>query len=188
MKEVLDSFKKYEFLEISILNKILAIILILILPVHAYAGFPEGETGYELRKIEESFKLPCSEIGNDHCLARVISMGGCIYSFEINKGKENEAALRKSDEVLSALLDGNNLDVNNLDVNNIFAKDGSIKSEIRIEIINRINFCRQATKEAIPNLVKLPQGMEMTEERLEILTDTYPQYYLNMFEKIRKGN
>ena len=183
MKEVLDSFEKYEFFGISILNKILAIIFVLILPIHAYAGFPEGETGYELRKIEESFKLPCSEIGNDQCLARVISMGGCIYSFEINKGKENEAALRKSDEVLSALLDGNNLDINN-----IFAIDGSIKSEIRIEIISRINFCRQAIKEAIPNLVKLPEGMEMTEERLEILTDTFPQYYLHMFEKIRKGN
>ena len=75
-----------------------------------------------------------------------------------------------------------------MDINNIFAKDGSIKSEIRIEIISRINFCRQAIKEAIPNLVKLPEGMEMTEERLEILTDTYPQYYLNMFEKTRKGN
>ena len=57
-------------------------------------------------------------------------MGGCIYSFEINKGKNNEDALRKSDEVLISLLDGNNLDINN-----IFAKDGSIKSEIRIEII-----------------------------------------------------
>ena len=77
---------------------------------------------------------------------------------------------------------------NNLDINNIFTKDESIKSEIRIEIITRINFCRQAIKEAIPNLVKLPEGMEMTEERLEILTDTYPKYYLNMFEKTGKGN
>ena len=165
------------------MNKILVLIFVLILPIHAYAGFPEGETGYELKRIEESYKLPCSEIGNDKCLARVLSMGGCIYSFEINKGKDNKAALRKSDEVLIALLGGNNLDINN-----IFVKDGSIKSEIRIEIISRINFCRQAIKEAIPNLVKLPEGMEMTEERIEILTDTYPQYYLHMFEKIRKGN
>ena len=75
-----------------------------------------------------------------------------------------------------------------MEINDIFAKDGSIKSEIRIEIISRINFCRQAIKEAIPNLVKLPEGMEMTEERLEILTDAYPQYYLHMFEKNRKGN
>ena len=84
-------------------------------------------------------------------------MAGFIYSFEIYKSKDNEAALRKSYEVLIALLDGNNLDINN-----IFAKDGSIKSEIRIEIISRINFCRQAIKDAIPNLVKLPEGMEIT--------------------------
>ena len=176
-------FINYEFLKGSILNKILAFIFVLIFPINTYAGFPEGENGYELKKIEQSFKLPCNEIGKDKCLARVISMGGCIYSFEINKGKDNESALRKSDEVLISLLDGNNLDINN-----IFANDGSIKSEIRIEIISRINFCRQAIKEAIPNLVKLPEGMEMTEDRLEILTDTYPQYYLHMFEKTRKGN
>ena len=51
-----------------------------------------------------------------------------------------------------------------------------------------MNFCRQATKEAIPTLVKLPEGVEISEERLKILADTYPHYYLNMFERIRKGN
>ena len=68
----------------------------------------------------------------------------------------------------------------------MFEKDGSIKNNIRTDIISRINFCREATKKAIPNLVKLPEGMEMTEENLEILTDTYPQYYLHMFEQMRK--
>ena len=164
------------------MNKILAFILILILPAYAYAGFPEGEKGYDLNKIEKSFKLPCSEIGNDQCLARAVAMGGCIYSFEINKGKENEDALKKSDEVLIALLDGNSLDINNM-----FENDGSIKNDIRSEVISRINSCREATKKAIPNLVKLPEGMEMTEERLEILTNTYPQYYLYMFEQMRNG-
>jgi len=164
------------------LNKIFAFILILILPAYAYAGFPEGEKGYDLNKIEKSFKLPCSEIGNDQCLARAVAMGGCIYSFEINKGKENEDALKKSDEVLIALLDGNSLDINNM-----FEKDGSIKNDIRSEVISRINSCREATKKAIPNLVKLPEGMEMTEERLEKLTNTYPQYYLYMFEQMRNG-
>ena len=152
------------------------------MPAYAYAGFPEGKKGYDLNKIENSYKLPCSEIGNDKCLARAVAMGGCIYSFEINKGKGNEDALRKSDEVLIAILNGNDLDINN-----IFGKDGSIKKDIKTEVISRINFCREATKEAIPNLVKLPEGMEMTEERLDILTNTYPQYYLYMFEQMRKG-
>ena len=72
------------------------------------------------KKIEQSFKLLCSEIVKDKYLARVISMGGYINSFENNKGKDIEAALRKSDEILISTLDGNNLDINN-----IFAKDGS---------------------------------------------------------------
>ena len=162
--------------------KIFALLIILVLPAYAYAGFPEGEKGYDLNKIEKSYKLPCSEIGNDQCLARALAMGGCIYSFEINKGKENEDALKKSDEVLIALLDGNNLDINNM-----FENDGLIKNDIRSEVISRVNFCREATKEAIPSLVKLPEGMKMTEKRLESLTNTYPQYYLHMFEKIKKG-
>ena len=165
------------------MKKIFAFIIILILPAYAYAGFPEGEKGYDIDKIEKSFKLPCSEIGNDQCLSRAVAMGGCIYSFEINKGIENEDALRKSDEVLIALLDGNNLDINSM-----FENDGSIKNDIRSEVIRRINFCREATKEAIPSLVKLPEGLELTEERLESLTNTYPQYYLYMFEQLRKGN
>ena len=152
------------------------------MPAYAFAGFPEGEKGYDLSKIKDSYQLPCSEIGNDQCLASAVAMGGCIYSFEINKGKGNEDALRKSDEVLIALLDGNDLDINK-----IFEKDGSIKNDIRAEVISRINFCREATKEAIPNLVKLPEGMEMNEERLEILTNTYPKYYLHMFEQMRKN-
>ena len=49
-----------------------------------------------------------------------------------------------------------------MEINDIFAKDGSIKSEIRIEIISRIKFCRQAIKQVIPDLVKLPEGMAMT--------------------------
>ena len=47
-------FINYEFLRSLILNKILALIFVLI-PIHAYAGFPEGENGYELKKIEQSF-------------------------------------------------------------------------------------------------------------------------------------
>ena len=90
-------------------------------------------------------------------------MGGCIYGFEFNKGKGYEDDLRKSYEVLIALLDGNDLVINN-----IFDKDGSIKNDIRTEVANRLNFCREASKEAIPTLVKLPVEMGMRKKRLEI--------------------
>ena len=60
MVEVKDVYKM-SILRSSSLNKILVLIFVLIFPILAYAGFPEGETGYELKKIEQSFKLPCSE-------------------------------------------------------------------------------------------------------------------------------
>ncbi len=37
--------------------------ILLLFPFSAQAGFPEGENGYDLKKIEESFRLPCNEIG-----------------------------------------------------------------------------------------------------------------------------
>ena len=58
---------------------------------------------------------------------------------------------------------------NNLDINSIFEKDGSIKEAIVKESIYRINFCKDATKLAIPKLIKkLPEGIELDEEESRI--------------------
>ena len=46
--------------------------ILFLFPFYAQAGFPEGENGYDLKKIEESFRLPCDEIGNDDCIARAL--------------------------------------------------------------------------------------------------------------------
>ena len=100
---------------------ILAAILFL-LPFSAQAGFPEGENGYDVKKIEESFRLPCDEIGNDDCIARALGVGACTWIFEINKDKETGEALKISDTVLIALLKGNNLDLKSM-----LEKDGLIK-------------------------------------------------------------
>ena len=34
----------------------LPFLLILISPIYTFAGFPDGENGYDLKKIEESFR------------------------------------------------------------------------------------------------------------------------------------
>ena len=52
--------------------------ILLLFPFSAQAGFPEGENGYDLKKIEESFRLPCNEIGNDDCIAR--ALGAVSYT------------------------------------------------------------------------------------------------------------
>ena len=127
---------------------LLSLLISLTSPMKTIAGFPEGEKGYDLKKIEESFKLPCDEIGNDECIARAFGVGACTWVFGIKKGKESKEALRIADEVLIALMKGNNLDMNS-----IFEKDGSIKETIEKEAVYRINFCKNITnKKDIKNI------------------------------------
>ncbi len=156
--------------------------ILLLFPFSTQAGFPEGENGYDLKKIEESFRLPCDEIGNDDCIARALGVGACTWIFGINKGKETAEALKISDTVLIALLKGNNLDLKSM-----LEKDGLIKTNIKKEATHRINFCKEETKKAIPKLIKkLPGGVVLDEERIENLTRVFPLQYLSMFERFSK--
>ncbi len=104
--------------------------ILLLFPFFAQAGFPEGENGYDLKKIEESFRLPCDEIGNDDCIARALGVGACTWIFGINKDKEPAEALKISDTVLIALLKGNNLDLKSM-----LEKDGLIKTNIKMKLL-----------------------------------------------------
>ena len=159
---------------------ILAAILFLF-PFSAKAGFPEGKNGYDLKKIEESFRLPCDEIGNDDCISRALGVGACTWIFGINKDKQPAEALKISDTVLIALLKGNKLDLKSM-----LEKDGLIKKKIKKEATYRINFCREE-KKPIPKLVKkLPEGVVLDEERIESLTSVFPLQYLSMFEQLSK--
>jgi len=157
--------------------------ILLLFPFSAHAGFPEGENGYDLKKIEESFRLPCDEIGNDDCISRALGVGACTWIFGINKDKEPAEALKIADNVLIALLKGNNLDLKSM-----LEKDGLIKNNIKKEATYRINFCREETKKAIPKLIKkLPEGVVLDEERIENLTSVFPLQYLSMFEQFSKS-
>ena len=162
--------------------KLLPLATILILfSFSAHAGFPEGENGYDLKKIEDSYRLPCEEIGNDDCIARVLGVGACTWVFGINKDKEPGEALKIADAVLIALIKGNNLDLKSM-----LEKDGLMKNNIKKEAISIINLCREETKKAIPKLKKLPEGVVLDEERIENLTSIFPLQYLSMFEQLNK--
>ena len=164
------------------MKSLILTVILFLFPVSTQAGFPEGENGYDLKKIEESFRLPCDGIGNDDCIARALGVGACTWIFGINKEKEPAEALKISDAVLIALLKGNNLDLKAM-----LEKDGFIKTNIKKEATYRINFCREETKKAIPKLIKkLPEGVVLDEERVENLTRVFPLQYLSMFEKFSK--
>jgi len=134
------------------------------------------------KKIEESFRLPCDEVGNDDCIARVLGVGACTWVFGINKDKEPGEALKIPDTVLIALLKGNNLDLKSM-----LEKDGLIKTNIKKEATYRINFCREETQKAISKLIKkLPEGVVLDEERIENLTSLFPLQYLSMLRAIKQ--
>ena len=164
------------------MKSLILTVILFLFPVSTQAGFPEGENGYDLKKIEESFRLPCDEIGNDDCIARALGVGACTWVFGINKDKEPPEALKIADSVLIALLKGNNLDLKSM-----FEKDGLIKTNIKKEASFRINFCREETKKAIPKLIKkLPEGVVLDEERIDDLASVFPLQYLSMFEQMSK--
>ena len=71
---------------------LLSLLISLTSPMKTIACFPEVEKGYDLKKIEESFKLPCYSIGNDDCIARAFGVGACTWVFGIKKGKESKEA------------------------------------------------------------------------------------------------
>ena len=119
---------------------ILAAILFL-LPFSAQAGFPEGKNGYDVKKIEESFRLPCDEIGNDDCIARALGVGACKWIFGINKDKELAEALKIADTVLIALLKGNNLDLKSM-----LEKDGLIKTNIKKKLLTELTSAEKKQK------------------------------------------
>ena len=164
------------------MKRLLFASLFLLFPLIAQAGFPEDNDGYDIEKIKKAFRLPCKDIGKDECISRALGIGACTWIFEVNRGVEHVEALKTSDNVLIALVKGNELDLNTM-----YEKDGSIKLDIKREAVNRINFCREETKKAIPKMVKLPEGMELNEERIESLTNTFPNQYLYTFEQIKKG-
>ena len=99
-----------------------------------------------------------------------MGVGACTWVFGINKDKEPAEALKIADNVLIALLKGNNLALKS-----ILVKDGLIKMNIKKEATYRINFCRKETKKAISKLIKkLPEGVVLDEKKIDNLTSVFP--------------
>ena len=163
------------------MKSFLNILLFLSLPCAVKAGFPEGENGFDIKKIEENYRLPCKRIGNDKCIARSIGISACTLVYGIEANQSFQESLRNTDLIFRAIMKGNNLDVNS-----IFDKNNSIKKDIKDEAIKTIKYCRENIKKVIPKMTNLPEE-ELNEKRIEELTDTYPKWYLHTLEEIRRG-
>jgi len=161
------------------MKRLLLAPFVLIFPLVAYA-VPERPD--QFKKLEEAFILPCDEIGNDDCIARVIGINACTFSFGINKGLNVKEAVNIADTTFAAVMKANNLDTNT-----IFERDGSIKKAVREEAIYRINMCSEATRESIPSLLKQTNGGEATKEKIEGATKAFQHSWLHSIEQMKKG-
>ncbi len=163
------------------MNKFLIPLLFLSLPTTLEAGFPEGKDGFNIKKIEDSYRLPCKEIGNFKCIARSIGISACTFIYGIESNQSFQESLGNTVLIFRAIMKGNNLDVNS-----IFDRNNSIKKSIKNEAIKTIKYCRENIKLAIPKITNLPEE-ELNEIGIEELTNAYPKWYFHILEEIRRG-
>ncbi len=161
------------------MKRIFFFVLILLLPLTAFAV---PETKEQREKLGTEFKLPCSEYGEESCIARFLAMEACTFVFGVNSGKPPQEAMNIASDMFVLIMRGNNLKLSDM-----YNQSGKIKSEIKSEAYERIAYCRDATKEALPKLYKAQKGYDPSQEMVEGLTSTFGQWYVKTIEDVGVG-
>ena len=132
--------------------------------------------------LGEALSFFCDEYGNDSCTARFLAMEACTFMFGINSGKPPQEAFEIASDMFALTMQGNNLEISSM-----YDESGKIKPAIKSEAIERIGFCRDATKEAMPILYKERKGVDAPPEMIEGLTATYGVWFLKSIEDVGVG-
>ena len=161
------------------MRKFIIITIFLLTPLTAFA-VPEKKEQREKLGIE--FKLPCWEYGEESCIARFLAMEACTFVFGVNSGKPPQEAMNIASDMFVLIMQGNKLKLSDM-----YNQSGKIKPEIKSEAYERIAYCRDATKEALPKLYKAQKGEDPSPEMVEGLTATFGQWYLKTIEDVGVG-
>ena len=138
----------------------------------------------DMEKLGKAMKLNCKTFGNDSCTSRFIAMSACTFAYGIAKSdKTVKESLDIADDPFVLLMRGNGLNPND-----IFDNQNLIKGSIRSETIERVDKCKEWTKEAIPKIVLERTGKEATPEFIEGATRTFGMWWLSSLEGVKKGN
>ena len=152
------------------------LILLFFLPFNVKAS---SNSKKENLNFIDLFNLSCKNIDNQECISRALGISACSWIYEINYGKDSDEAFKVSNSILIKTLKNKNL---NLD--NIFEKDGSINKDIQVFASERIGFCKEETKLAIPKLMKnIDKKTKLNKSQIENLAASFPSYYLGLFKK-----
>ena len=158
------------------MKKFIIASLLFFLPVSYAAGTPDME------KLGKAMKLNCKTFGADSCTSRFIAMSACTFAYGIAKSdKTVKESLDIADDLFVLLMRGNGLNPND-----IFDNQNLIKGSIRSETIERVDKCKEWTKEAIPKIVLERTGKEATPEFIEGATRTFGMWWLSSLEGVKQ--
>ena len=151
-------------------------LLLLISPVTYSANNPDIE------KLGKAMKINCKDVGEDSCLARIISLSGCTFSYGIAHSEKRVAdSLGVADDLFILLAKGNGLNPRNM-----FDQNNLIKRPIREETVERVDKCKEWTRKAIPKIVLERTGKPATPEFVEGATNSFALWWMSTYETIIK--
>ncbi len=161
------------------MKKFIIALVLLFAPASYSAEKPDME------KLGKAMKLNCKTFGNDSCTSRFIAMSACTFAYGIAKSdKTVKESLDIADDLFVLLMRGNGLNPNDM-----FDDKNLVKESIRSETVERVDKCKEWTKEAIPKIVLERTGKEATSEFVNSATKTFGIWWLGTLEQIKKlGN
>ena len=159
------------------LKKFIIVSLLFFAPVAYSATTPDSE------ELGKAMKLDCQTLGADSCTSRFIAVSACTFSYGIaKKDKTVKESIDIADELFVLLMKGNGLNPNSM-----FDDQNLIKESIRSETIERVDKCKEWTREAIPKIVLEKTGKPATAEFIEGATKTFGFWWLGTLEQIKRG-
>ena len=161
------------------MKRLLLASLFSLLPLTAFAVPDKKE---QRETLGESLSFMCPKYGEESCTARFLAMEACTFMIAINSGKPPYEAWEIASDMFALTMKGNNLEISSM-----YDETGKIKPAIKSEAIERIGFCKDATKEAMPILYKARKGKDAPPEMIEGLTATYGVWFLKSIEDVGVG-
>ena len=159
------------------MKKFIFAFLFFFVPISYSAPTPNME------KLGKAMKLNCKIFGSDSCTSRFIAVSACTFAYGIAKSdKTVKESLDIADDLFVLLMRGNGLNPND-----IFDDKNLVKESIRSETIERVEKCKEWTKEAIPKIVLERTGNNATPEFVDGATKTFGFWWLGTLEQIKRG-
>ena len=158
------------------MKKFIIASLLLFAPVTYSASTPDSE------ELGKAMKLDCQTLGADSCTSRFIAVSACTFSYGIARSEKTvKESIDIADDLFVLLMKGNGLNPNSM-----FDDQNLIKESIRSETIERVDKCKEWTKEAIPKIVLERTGKEATPEFIEGATRTFGMWWLSSLEGVKQ--